>query len=83
MRTSLGKASFAASVLVHVAAVLVTAALYHRGVLPVAAVAAMLLLFGRALFGVKFRRLSAKRTGFTELAMGVLTVAIVAIGFLK
>ena len=83
VRTSLGKSSFAASVLVHVAAVLVTAALYRGGVLPAAAVVAMLLLYGRALFAVQLRRLSAKRMGITELAMGMLTVAIVAIGFLK
>ncbi len=83
VRTTLGKSSFAASVLAHVAAVLVTAALFQGGILPAAAVVAMLLLLGRALFAVKLRRLSAKRTGITELAMGMLTVAIVASGFLR
>ena len=82
VRTSLGRGSLALSLIVHVAAVLATTALYSVGVLPIAAVFAMLVLLGRALFGIKLRQVSPKRLGLTELALGVLTVAIVAAGFL-
>jgi hypothetical protein len=82
VRTSLGRGSFAASLIVHVAAVLATAALFSLGALPLAAVLAMLVLVGRALFGMKLRSVSPKQLGLTELGLGVLTVVIVAAGFL-
>ena len=69
------------SLVAHAAALASVSALAYAKVLPVLAVAVMVVLFGRALYG--FARCwpsTAKRVGFSEIVFGALTVVAVAAG---
>ncbi len=71
------------AVIAHILAVVIAATLAAVALLPWLAVIAYLILLGRAVYGLSpYRKpISVKRIGWSEIAFGVLTVLLAAIGY--
>lgn len=84
LRLDRGKeAGAGTAVLVHALALALAAALVLAGLIPVLAAVAVAVLLGRAAYGLSSwrRPMSVKALGWSEVAFGLLTVILAAIGY--
>jgi hypothetical protein len=80
VRAVLGRESRSIAIAVHVVAVAAAFALWQRHLAPLAAIAAMLLLLGRAIAGMN-QNMPARSVGIRELVWGATTVLLIAGGW--
>jgi hypothetical protein len=76
-------AGITGSIAIHVLALALAVALVWAGLIPILAAAAVLVLLGRAAYGLSpYRRpMSVKQLGWSEVFFGFLTVLLAAIGY--